>query len=439
MAQSRMSLANSWATWLLLAFVLVAPFGLGGNRPQFWLINLGALALIAAAFLALSAPSSGRLARPAGRVRALSLLAIAYPALILLWSLAGWAFGSGAAWATTAFGLARIASYLLFAWLCAQALRSGRRAHVAARLCVAGLSAIAAYGMVSAGNPEMLLYEKLQYDGFATGPFVNRNSFATFLAMGATLSLALALNPVRETRRRGRTQANPLKLDRLLGGALAFAPVPLFLSAVLLTGSRMGLFATLVGMVTVAATSGRLKSASRATLAGLIALAALALLAAFALTFGQATFERLGSTGASADVRGSLYVNVLRMIADAPLLGHGLDSFPRAYQAYHAAPVSADLRWDQAHNTYLELWSELGLILGSVPMIICLLALGALWARARGEDDRRARLASAGVGCLALGAVHSLVDFSLEMPANVYLLIFICALGLAPRERGAET
>jgi len=43
------------------------------------------------------------------------------------------------------------------------------------------------------------------------------------------------------------------------------------------------------------------------------------------------------------------------------------------------------------------------------------------------------------VGCLALGAVHSLVDFSLEMPANVYLLIFICALGLAPRERSAET
>jgi len=34
--------------------------------------------------------------------------------------------------------------------------------------------------------------------------------------------------------------------------------------------------------------------------------------------------------------------------------------------------------------------------------------------------------------------VHSLVDFSLEMPANVYLLIFICALGLAPREKGRQ-
>lgn len=433
-----MSYANSLATWLLLAFVLAAPFGLGGNRPHFWLLNLGALTLTAGFFLAAAAPSSGRLATWTNETRSLALLTLCYPALILLWQAAGKAFGSDAGWITTGFGLARVASYLLFAWLCAQALRNRRRAAAAARACVAGLSAIATYGLLATGSPELLLYEVRQYEGFATGPFINRNSFATFLAMGATLALALAIDPQREASRRGRTQANPLKLDRIIGGALAFAPVPLFLSAVLLTGSRMGLFATLVGMGAVAVTGRRLKSIGRATLAGLLALGAVALLAAFALLFGQETFERLGSTGASADVRGQLYANVLRMIADAPVLGHGLDSFPRAYQAYHAAPVSADLRWDQAHNTYLELWSELGVVVGSIPVLICLAALRVLWARARDPEDPRARLASAGVGCLCLGGVHSLVDFSLEMPANVYLLIFVCALGLAPRDAGGR-
>lgn len=438
MAKSRMSLANSTATWLLVAFVLIAPLGLGGNRPHFWLLNLGALSFIACAFLSISASSRGALSKFEGDAKPLAVLALAYPALIVLWSLFAPLMGSNAAWVSTAFGLARIGSYLLFAWLCAQALRSGRRATLAARACVVGLSGVAIYGLISAGNPELLLYEKLQYDGFATGPFVNRNSFATFLAMGATLSLALALSPNHDAGRKARTQANPLKLDLIIGGALAFAPVPLFLSAVLLTGSRMGLFATIVGLSAVFVTSGRLKSVGRKALAVWLTLGALALLTAFAFLFGQATFERLGSTGASADVRGNLYLNVMSMIADAPFLGHGLDSFPRAYQAFHAAPVSADLRWDQAHNTYLELWSELGIFVGSVPIIICLLALKLLWARARGAGGRNSQLASAGVGALCLGAVHSLVDFSLEMPANVYLLIFICALGLAPREKGRQ-
>ena len=188
MAKSRMSLANSTVTWLLLGFVLIAPLGLGGNRPQFWLLNLGALSFIACAFLSIAASSRGALSKFEGDTKPLAVLALTYPALIVVWSLFAPLMGSNAAWVSTAFGLGRIGSYLLFAWLCAQALRSGRRATLAARACVVGLSGVAIYGLISAGNPELLLYEKLQYDGFATGPFVNRNSFATFLAMGATLS-----------------------------------------------------------------------------------------------------------------------------------------------------------------------------------------------------------------------------------------------------------
>ena len=437
MAHSNMSRANALLAWLLVLFILATPLGLGGNRPQFWLINFGALALIASLYLWRAARSGSDFARPdaiAPGGAALWVLAIAYPSVIILSAALRGLGGADVAWVTEGFGLLRVLSYLLFGWLCLQALRNERRARVTARAAVAGLAALAAYGLLAVETPEYLLYEKLSYDGVATGPFVNRNSFATFLALSAALSLALALTPGSSGRRRARTQANPLNLDKIIGGALAFAPVPLFLATCLLTGSRMGLFVTFLGLAVVAMLGSRATRTGRVALAGLLAASAIALVLAFTLLFGQTTFDRLGSTGASADVRWSLYATVTDMISAAPLLGHGFDSFPEAYRQFHAPPVSVDLRWDQAHNTYLELWSELGLLAGSVPILICLSALALLWGRIR-EGGRPMGYPAAGIAAIAIGAVHSLVDFSLEMPANVYLFIFLIALGLAPRAR----
>jgi O-antigen ligase len=323
----------------------------------------------------------------------------------------------------------------MFAWLAFQALRNERRALTAARLTVIGLSILAFYGLISTDNPNLLFYEKISYDGFATGPFVNRNSFATLLAMGATLSLALAITPQDQSTRRSRTQSNPLKIDRVIGQALAFSPVLLFLSCALLTGSRMGLFVTFLGMGLVVLLGGRLSSVSRVKVMALGALLAIILIVVFTLSFGQLTFDRLGSTGASADVRGNLYITIINMIKEAPILGHGFDSFTQSYRLFHTAPVSADLRWDQAHNTYLELWAELGLLVGSIPPLICLLAGVNLYRRAIVSNSKAAPLACAGFASIFACAIHSLVDFSLEMPTNVYLLIFITAMGLAPQAK----
>ena len=195
----------------------------------------------------------------------------------------------------------------------------------------------------------------------------------------------------------------------------------------------MCLFVTMLGMALVVLQSRWLSGVSRTAVIVVGLLLSLGLILFFALSFGQLTFDRLGSTGASADVRGALYLTIVSMIADAPLLGHGFDSFEQSYRLYHAAPVSADLRWDQAHNTYLELWAELGLLIGSLPPLLCLGALIALRRRATAPDNKYPHLAAAGVAAIAVGAVHSLVDFSLEMPTNVYLLILIIAFGLAPQ------
>lgn len=116
------------------------------------------------------------------------------------------------------------------------------------------------------------------------------------------------------------------------------------------------------------------------------------------------------------------------MIKTQPLAGFGFDSFPLAFEMFHRTPVTAGFVWDRAHSTYLTLWTEAGLLFGSLPPLAGILALVALWRIARARTE--AHLALAGIGTLVLNGVHSTVDFSLEIQANMFVLLALVALGL---------
>jgi len=95
-------------------------------------------------------------------------------------------------------------------------------------------------------------------------------------------------------------------------------------------------------------------------------------------------------------------------------------------------PLTADTVWDKAHSSYLELWAETGIVAGSLPMLAILGALLMAIAnliRSAGRLDINA----AAVGAVAAVAVHSLVDFSLEVQAVAYIFVAILALAVAHR------
>ena len=83
MTQSNMSRANQLLATLLMIFLALAPFGLGGNRPQFWLLNAAAILLITAAYFWASSRSDREFARVHNDKKTLASLAMAYPILIL--------------------------------------------------------------------------------------------------------------------------------------------------------------------------------------------------------------------------------------------------------------------------------------------------------------------------------------------------------------------
>jgi O-antigen ligase len=261
-----------------------------------------------------------------------------------------------------------------------------------------------------------------------TGPFVNRNSFGTFLAFGVVLALAMTIGHFVEQAAeadregRGRASFDPIVLIY----ALCFA---ITLAALLLTHSRMAVFAALCGsLVVVLLNLWRLPNRWLALLV-LLPVGVGGAAAAIYL-YGEGLVERLGTTEDSFQVRFALYQQVVDMIRLRPWTGYGAGSFAQAFQLIHQPPVNTNLVWDKAHDTYLALWAELGLVLGSIPLALVGLALiRTLFGLRRVRADWTSKVAA--IGVVIVGAVHSLADFSLEIPGVAMLFTAMLALGVS--------
>jgi O-antigen ligase len=393
--------------------VVFAPFYFGGNRPAVW----GSVALVLGAALAgwqgliLLRGGDGRsLLAGMGAGPWLALLVPVYAAIQMV-PLGGIEAGLPAGFSTasislsadaTRLGLVRLFSAALVFIAVAVVATSPRRARRLAWALFGGALIQAGFAMAGVG------------EGAARGGFANHNSFAAFTGMGLILGLSLMLDP---TQKAGRGQFVHALERALLWFALLFV-----LTALVASQSRLGVLSAVIGGGVMLALHR--PAQSRPLIVGIVAVAA-ALAAA-----GGGLVEGASLLGPDAEIRLELYRQVLGMIAARPLTGWGLDCFPLAFELAHRPPVSSGLVWDHAHNSYLALWSEMGLIAGTAPMLGLVLIALRLLAKVR-RSMRAKPFAAAALGLIAAEAVHSLGDFSLEIAGDLYLFLAVLALGLA--------
>lgn len=432
---------NWFVSGFLVTLLISSTLMIGSNRPVFWMLNATLVLGVTSAFLFMTGIGVTKMRYPIERWQWIGVLGALYAiglAAHLVIALAWPGFG-GISSGDMALGLMRIATYGGVFFLTLQVATNVRRARKLAWAIFAAVVLISVYGLISYRVPELLLYDKDAYLKVLSGPFINRNSYATFLAMGCALGTSLALRTNRDGGMGNKKSRMDIEL--ILARTAVFACVLILFASVLATGSRMGTFVGVLAiLIPVALRIGQSQGggAGNQAIVGIsIVIVVLLSFAVVSALYGGLLFDRLGSTGMAADVRWQLYENVWKVVLDRPLFGHGLDSFEFAFRQGHELPVSPDLRWQNAHNTYLELWVELGLILGSIPPVICLVALVRLFQRAA-VNQYTGYLAQAGVAVIVVGAVHSLVDFSLEMEANVFLFVMLVALGLAPNDAKIE-
>jgi O-antigen ligase len=295
------------------------------------------------------------------------------------------------------------------------------------------VAAYGLYGLVALFllGDRLLTFEKWGSVGVATATFVNRNHFATFVGFGIVTGTVLLLQRVLDPHAKRRANgAMPSRAPQVVALSLLLA---VLIAALLATQSRLGLVATAAGLLSVFVVAAANSSRRRLIIAtGASVLAAGALVGGL---FLQPLMHRFADL--SSDPRFELYGQVMDMIRARPLLGYGGGSFPYAFPLFHLPPLNTDLIWDKAHSTYLALWVELGLVVGTIPILLvawygnlCLMNF------LRQKQWNAAQLCAVGVTVTA--AVHSLGDFSLEIPAVSILFVAIlgCAVSALPAHRG---
>jgi O-antigen ligase len=129
------------------------------------------------------------------------------------------------------------------------------------------------------------------------------------------------------------------------------------------------------------------------------------------------------------DGRLIVYSDTVRMIGDHPW-GTGLNTYEdvfRRYQTYRPG-----LLFDHAHNDYLEIIAEWGLLPAAIfwgGIAFVLLKSSRVFIESDSSEVRGILLAC--IGSILSIMLHSLVDFNLQIPSNALLFYALVGVALA--------
>ena len=128
--------------------------------------------------------------------------------------------------------------------------------------------------------------------------------------------------------------------------------------------------------------------------------------------------------------RRDIWLATSRIVADHPWFGVGLGAFPFAYTRYDQS--SGAQRVEQTHNDYLQILVDTGIVGGLLTVIFVILFFVSAFRSARTHHRRRRSIVLGALsGCFAI-AIHSFVDFNLQVTANAQLFLTLLALTTPP-------
>jgi O-antigen ligase/polysaccharide polymerase Wzy-like membrane protein len=283
------------------------------------------------------------------------------------------------------------------------------------------------------------------------GPFVNHDHFAGYVEMTIPLALGLVFWLVDRRRRPAESgsssstgsglAASILEGFRDERGWFGKLSLALFVAVILIVSlffslSRGGILAAFISGTVLLVLLCR-RAASRA-LRWSIALALPAVVVALIAFIGaEAVKKQLGTYGNLAEessfrLRLILWQRIAEELPNYVWLGTGLGTFEDSFSPL--TPAGSAKRWDKAHNDYLQLLWETGVVGGVLFLSGVAIFIRRIWwpaLRDFGAPIDIFRVAIA-VGLMSI-ALHSAVDFCLQIGANGFLCALLAGLLVALR------
>jgi len=260
----------------------------------------------------------------------------------------------------------------------------------------------------------------------AFGPFINRHHFAGYMELTIALPLGLLFAGAVDKEKRFIY----LFVAGLMGVALV------------MTASRGGIISLVAEIVFLMIVTGiwrkpserrRLRRSGRWKRIGARVAMTGALLFSLFLgvillggEFSLARFIDTVNTDDPTTGRAHFWAVTLDIIKAHPYIGTGLGAFGVIYTRYDTR--NGLYRLEQAHNDYLQVLSDAGILGGVLGLSFVVLLFYKAISRAKSRDDFRRGVALAALsGCFAV-LVHSFFDFTLHTTSNALLFLVLAAI-----------
>jgi O-antigen ligase len=308
-------------------------------------------------------------------------------------------------------------SYATIVFLLIQTLTRTRHVRRAAMALGSYGVAIASFAIIqNLSSPGKLYWVRApRFGGWIYGPYVNHNHYAGLMEMLTPIPLVFAFTRYA----RGRKKWAAASAAALMG------------ASIFLSGSRGGMAAFALQVALFFWFVFRERAHGR--VASVMATFLIASLAFVGWIGGSEVSKRITTLSPykhselAADMRRAINRDAIHMFTAHPILGFGAGAFGEVYPQFRSIYTNSLI--DHAHNDYLELLVETGVIgfgLG------CWL----IWASFRSALRKVHNWPSDVNGAVSLSAllgiigilVHSFVDFNLQIPANAALFYALCGI-----------
>jgi O-antigen ligase len=285
---------------------------------------------------------------------------------------------------------------------------------------------LAMFGLTqSVISPTRVYWVRELEQSTAFGPFINRHHFAGYMELTLALPLGLLFAGAVDKEKR----------------VIYLFVAALMSIALVMTSSRGGVVSLVAEIFFFVVVSGlwrnegqrrskkqsRLKRAAAKVALGFALV--IGLFVGVLLLGGDWSLNRLVDSVNTNDPttgRTHFWAVTVEMIKAHPFVGTGLGAFGVIYTRFDSR--NGLMRLEQAHNDYLQILSDGGIIGALLGLLFVVLLFRRAFQRMRSRDVFRSGVALAALGgCFAV-LVHSFFDFTLHTTSNALLFLVLAAL-----------